>query len=95
MSTVAAYAGAGLLGAATLPQFVRLARTRSVDDMTWAFVLLNFLGLTLLAIRSAAIREWAFLGINTLTATFWGAAFAVKLRSASWRSTDPAPDAPA
>lgn len=89
MSLAAAYLGAVLLGAATLPQFVRLLRTRSVDDLTWSFILLNFLGLSLLAARSAVIREWAFLAVNLLTATFWGSALAVKVHVESRPGTAP------
>lgn len=76
-----AFAGASLLGAATLPQAVRLLRTRRAGDFGWAFTVLNFVGLALLATRSWIIEEWAFLAINVLTTTFWGLVAVVKLHA--------------
>jgi uncharacterized protein with PQ loop repeat len=78
MSLVAA-TGACLLAAATLPQAVRLLRTREADDFSWAFSTLNFAGLALLAVRSFVIEEWAFLAVNTVTTLFWGLVLLVKL----------------
>jgi uncharacterized protein with PQ loop repeat len=78
MSLVAT-TGACLLAAATLPQAVRLVRTREADDFSWAFGALNFAGLALLAARSFVIEEWAFVAINTITTLFWGLVLLVKL----------------
>lgn len=78
MSLIAT-AGASLLGAATLPQTLKLLRTRRAGDFSWTFTALNFLGLALLATRSWIIEEWAFLAINLLTTTFWGLVLAVKI----------------
>lgn len=81
MSGLAAL-GALLLGAATLPQAVRLLRTRRAHDFGWTFSMLNAAGLALLAARSWIIEAWAFLAINTLTTLFWLLVLAVKLVSA-------------
>lgn len=81
MSELLAIAGATLLGAATLPQAARLLRTREAGDFSWAFTVMNLVGLALLAARSYVIEEWAFLAINTLTTAFWGLVLAIKLTS--------------
>ncbi len=81
MSELLAIAGATLLGAATLPQAIRLLRTRQAGDFGWAFSIMNLLGLAFLAARSYVIDEWAFLAINTLTTAFWGLVLGVKLTS--------------
>lgn len=73
-----AVAGASLLGAATLPQAVKLLRSRQAGDFGWAFSILNFLGLALLAARSWVIEEWAFLAINVVATLFWGLVLVVK-----------------
>lgn len=86
MSTLAAL-GALLLGTATLPQAVRLLRTRRADDFGWTFSTLNAAGLALLAARSWVIEEWAFLAINTVTTLFWLLVLAVKLAFPSPRPT--------
>lgn len=73
-----AQVGALLLGAATLPQAVRLLRTWEAGDFGWLFSGLNFAGLALLATRSWIIEEWAFVAINTVTTLFWGFVLLVK-----------------
>lgn len=70
--------GAVLLAAATVPQAVRLVRTRKADDFGWTFAGLNFVGLALLTVRSFVIEEWAFVAINTITTLFWGLVLLVK-----------------
>jgi hypothetical protein len=72
--------GAVLLAGATLPQFVRLLRHRRADDFGWAFIVLNFVGLALLAVRSIELGEAAVAAINTLTCLFWGTVGVIKLR---------------
>lgn len=79
-----AITGASLLGAATLPQAVRLLRTREAGDFGWTFTLLNVLGLALLTTRSWIIEEWAFVAINAVTTTFWGLVAVVKLGMPAW-----------
>lgn len=86
MSEALAYAGALLLLVATLPQAVRLLRTRRADDLAWSFVLLNAAGIALLALRSQEIGETAFLALNVGTALFWLLAALVK----RWPSATPA-----
>jgi hypothetical protein len=70
--------GASLLGIATIPQAVRLLRAREAGGFGWSFAGLNFAGLSLLALRSLVIEEWAFVAINTLTTLFWGLVLVVK-----------------
>lgn len=82
MSELVAYAGATLLGVATLPQAAKLLRQRRADDFGWAFTLLNVAGLAMLAMRALVIEEWAFFAINALTTAFWGLAVGVKFTSA-------------
>ena len=79
LSEALSYAGAALLFLATLPQAAKLLRTRRADDLAWSFVLLNFVGITLLGLRSVEIRETAFVLLNASTALFWLLAAAVKL----------------
>jgi hypothetical protein len=74
-----AYTGAVLLGIATIPQALILLRTRNVGGFGWAFSVFNFIGLGFLAARSLAIQEWAFLGINLLTTSFWGMVVGMKV----------------
>lgn len=74
-----AIAGASMVGAATLPQAVKLLRTRQAGDFGWAFSVLNVLGLALLAVRSWMIEEWAFLAINAVATAFWGLVLTIKL----------------
>jgi hypothetical protein len=64
--------------AATIPQAIRLARTRDASGMTWGFVAMNAVGIALLGARSAEIGEWAFVGVNATTAAFWVSAAAFK-----------------
>lgn len=71
-------AGALLLGAATIPQAAKLLRERRAEDFHYGFIILNLVGLILLSMRSAELREWAFLGINLLGAFFWLFVFAIK-----------------
>ena len=71
MSEILAYIGGAMLAAATLPQVVRLWRTRDAGAFAWGFVLLNAIGITLLAMRSWEIGERAFLLLNLTTASFW------------------------
>ena len=78
MSETLGSAGAVLLGAATLPQAIRLARTRSAREFHAAFAALNLAGLVLLAIRSAGLGERSFLAINLVGAAFWLAILVVK-----------------
>lgn len=67
----ASAAGAVLLAVATVPQFVRLARTRDAASLSAWFIGLNAAGLLLLTWRSAQLGDAAFLGINLLGAAFW------------------------
>lgn len=67
-----------LLTAATLPQVVKLLRTRSARDFSWAFAALNFAGISLIGARSLVIQEWAFVAVNSLTAAFWLLVFGMK-----------------
>lgn len=85
-----AYAGAALLAAATIPQAWRLLRTRRAGDFGWAFVLLNLVGLLLLAMRSAELGEGAFLGVNLLAAGFWLLVMLVK----AWELGNPPSPSP-
>ena len=80
MSVALAYLGAALLAVATVPQAVKLLRTRSARDLGWGFVALNIAGIALFAARSAELGEVPFLAANLVTAGFWGLAGAVKLR---------------
>ena len=79
MSEAWAYAGAALLFLATLPQAARLLRTRRADDLAWTFVVLNAVGIALLAWRSWEIGETAFLALNLSTVAFWARVAMVKL----------------
>lgn len=80
--------GALLLGAAIVPQVVKLARSRTARDFSWLFVLLNLAGLVFLAFRSAELGEIAFLAINVAAAGFWLFAFALKVWEAGNRSPE-------
>lgn len=84
MSAWWAYAGAALLVAATVPQAVRLVRTRRADDLAWSFVGLNVVGIALLGARSAQIGEWGFVAVNASTTAFWLLAASVKARGERW-----------
>lgn len=86
MSEWIAYAGGALLTAATLPQLIRLARTREAASFAWGFVLMNAIGISLLAWRSWEIGERAFLALNVTTALFWAFVAALKLRALARRS---------
>lgn len=72
-------AGGILLAVATVPQAVRLVKTREVGNITWPFAVLTLLGLLLLLVRSLEIREWAFVAINGFTACFWFLVVALKV----------------
>lgn len=78
MSEAWSIAGGALLAVATVPQAVRLVKTRDVENITWAFAVLTLVGLVLLCIRSVEIREWAFVAINAFTACFWALVVALK-----------------
>lgn len=78
MSALLGLAGAVLLGTATVPQAAKLWRERRVDDFHWWFILLNFVGLLFLTMRSAELREWAFFAVNLTGACFWLFVFALK-----------------
>lgn len=71
MSAAWSIAGGILLAAATVPQAVKLVRTRDVHGFAWAFITLNFVGILFLLVRSLEIREWPFVAINAITAAFW------------------------
>lgn len=87
MSEAIAYLGATLLFAATLPQAARLLRARRADEMGWAFVVLNSVGIGLLAWRSFEIGERAFLALNLGTGAFWLMVGAIKLLGTRrWRA---------
>jgi len=83
MSDLWAYTGASLLVLATLPQVVKLLRTRRTEDFAFGFVLLNLAGLVFLAIRSLEIGEVAFLAINVLSAFFWALLLGMKIVTAT------------
>jgi uncharacterized protein with PQ loop repeat len=85
-----ATAGALLLGAATLPEAVRLLRRRSAADVGWLFAAMNATGLALLTARSVAIEEWAFVAVNTLTTLFWTLVLAVKVATELPAAAEPA-----
>lgn len=91
MSEWLATGGAVLLTAATLPQVVKLFRTRSARDFAWGFTLLNFAGISLIGLRSYEIQEWAFVAVNSFTATFWLLVFAMKFATGErpWRAATP------
>lgn len=91
MSEWIAYAGGALLTAATLPQVVHLARTRDATSFAWSFVLMNAVGIALLAWRSWEIGERAFLALNVTTALFWAFVAALKLRATATRAAFPRP----
>lgn len=78
-----AYVGGALLTAATVPQAWRLWRTRDAGAFTWGFVLLNTVGILLLAWRSWEIGERAFLVLNVTTAAFWALVAWCKLAGSS------------
>jgi uncharacterized protein with PQ loop repeat len=82
MSEIWALAGATFLSLATLPQLVRLVRTRRAHDFATTFALLNLLGVLFLAARSAEIGETAFLAVNLLSALFWAVLLAFKALTA-------------
>ena len=82
LSALWSYAGAALLVAATIPQALRLARTRDATGLTWGFVALNATGIALLGARSAELGEWSFVAANAATAAFWLLAAAVKTQAA-------------
>ena len=84
--------GAALLAASVLPQGWRILRSWRVDDFGWPFVLLNLVGLLLLATRSGELGEGAFVAVNLLGAAFWLLVMAVK----AWQAANPSrPRAPA
>lgn len=89
MSEAWAYAGGLLMVAATVPQVVRLARTRDASSFTWGFTLLNFVGISLLVMRSWEIRETAFVILNVTTASFWLMVAALKVLGASTGAPQP------
>ena len=62
---------------------MKLARTRDAGSFAWGFVLLNAIGISLLAWRSAEIGERAFLALNLITAAFW--AFVAMLKCGAFQ----------
>jgi MtN3 and saliva related transmembrane protein len=73
------FAGAALLTAATIPQVVKLLRTRSAGDFSYGFAVLNFVGIAMLGLRSLQIGEWGFVFVNATTAAFWALVLGMKL----------------
>lgn len=70
-----------MLTAATIPQAWRLLRTRDASAFAWGFVLLNTIGIVLLAWRSWEIAETGFLALNVATAAFWALVASLKCRA--------------
>lgn len=65
---------------ATVPQAVKLFRTRDASSFSFPFVALNAAGIGLLLVRSIELRDPGFMVVNSVTFSFWLALAGFKLR---------------